>query len=123
MPRRPAKPCAQTGCPNKALPGKSRCEQHQAVLEARQQEVKREHDKRRGTRQERGYGASWQRLRKIVLNREPLCRHCKAMGKLTPAKEVDHIDGNVNNSSMNNLQPLCKGCHSRKTAKGRGIKS
>lgn len=71
------------------------------------------YDQQRGTRQERGYGAEWQRLRRFVLSNEPLCRHCKT----TPANEVDHIKplSQGGGYELDNLQPLCKPCHSKKT--------
>lgn len=63
----------------------------------------------------------WLRIRDMVLSMEPLCRSCMKAGKLTPANEVDHIDGDSANNSIENLQPLCKPCHSEKTAKEHGF--
>ena len=61
---------------------------------------------------QRGYGASWQRLRLMILRREPLCRMCGAA-----AVAVDHIiplkQGGKNTEE--NLQALCHSCHSKKT--------
>lgn len=68
----------------------------------------------------RGYGAGWRRLRLMVLRDEPLCRECTRDGRTTPAAEVDHIDGNVHNLALDNLQPLCKRCHSAKTVREQG---
>ena len=66
----------------------------------------------------RGYDTHWQRLRRVVLADEPLCRHCHAAGRIEPASEVDHIlplsKGGTNDRE--NLQPLCHRCHSFKTA-------
>ena len=60
----------------------------------------------------RGYGRKWQRLRKMKLARRPMCECCGS-----PANEVDHVialsAGGTN--EMDNLQSLCKSCHSRKT--------
>ena len=73
----------------------------------------------RGSAHSRGYGAAWRRLREVVLQHEPLCRHCMHRGRLTPASEVDHItplrDGGTN--ERDNLQPLCGSCHDDKTAR------
>lgn len=66
--------------------------------------------------------AQWQRLRNAQLSLEPLCRACKAIGKLTPANHVDHIQpisaGGDAFPSHDGLQSLCAPCHSAKTARG-----
>lgn len=64
--------------------------------------------------------AAWMRLRKVVLNREPLCRGCAVKGIIRAASQVDHIDGDAGNNDFDNLQPLCGPCHSRKTAREDG---
>lgn len=107
-------PCLYPGCP--AVTTERYCEAH-ADEAARSQ---REYDSRRGSSAARGYGARWRRLRLMVLRREPFCRMCRDKGKRTPATEVDHIiprrDGG--RDEFDNLQALCKPCHSRKTAAG-----
>ena len=113
MPRRPATPCTTPGCPEKALPGGSKCRGHK-------RQVGRAYDRRRGTSTQRGYGANHRKLRKKVLAEEPLCRECLKENKLTPATEMDHSDGNQWNLERSNLQGLCHGCHSRKTVKEQG---
>ena len=60
-------------------------------------------------------GGAWQRLRASVLDREPLCRYCLARGQVVVATDVDHVSGDPSDNSMDNLQPLCHECHSRKT--------
>ena len=65
----------------------------------------------------------WERIRKLVLNKEPLCRQCKKEGRVTAAVDVDHINGSAvkkEDYELTNLQPLCKSCHSRKTAAAAG---
>ena len=58
----------------------------------------------------------WRAIRQMVLDREPLCRYCKARGWVTPATEVDHIHGDTADNRLEALQPLCLSCHSEKTA-------
>lgn len=74
----------------------------------------------RGTRQERGYGAAWQRLRDVVMRRDCyLCQPCQRQGKLTLAKEVDHIlpKHKGGTDALDNLSAICKACHAEKTAR------
>ena len=67
----------------------------------------------RGSAASRGYGHCWRRLRRWVLAAGPLCVVC---GRL--ATDVDHIVPRRlgGTDSLDNLQPLCHECHSRKTA-------
>ena len=75
------------------------------------------YNRRRGSAAARGYGARWRLLRRMVLNRDPMCAHCGAA-----ATDVDHIiprrAGGAD--TFANLQSLCKACHSRKTARRDG---
>lgn len=73
-----------------------------------------EYDAKRAGARKGVYGSNWQRCRILALNESPLC----PCGK--PAMEVHHIDGNYFNNSPENLQPLCKSCHSKHTAKHQG---
>lgn len=80
------------------------------------------------------YGYAWQKASKAFLAENPLCTTCSEAGKLVAAAEVDHIKPHRGNRTMfwdkSNWQPLCKPCHSRKTAtedggfghtRGRGV--
>jgi 5-methylcytosine-specific restriction protein A len=61
---------------------------------------------------------AWRKVRLFVLGTEPLCRECRAAGRVTPATEVDHIRAVKEGGApfdVENLQPLCLACHSRKT--------
>lgn len=86
--------------------------EHVAYLTKRKAPRKRNQDWRESAAK-RGYGRRWARLRLIVLRLEPMCRACKTR----PAVDVDHIvplrRGGTN--AMDNLQPLCRSCHSTKT--------
>ena len=85
---------------------------------------RKEHDRGRLSAAKRGYDSAWRKLRDAVLADEPLCRSCKAQGRVTAATEVDHIKpfrlaGVINETlrtDRENLQPLCKPCHAVKTA-------
>lgn len=63
--------------------------------------------------------AAWQKLRAVVLAEDPLCRDCERMGRVTPATDVDHDDGDPGNNDRDNLVPRCHSCHSRKTMRER----
>lgn len=81
------------------------------------------HGEDRRSAAKRGYDRTWQRLRLMQLRREPLCReHQLRRGEIMEATEVDHIvplsAGGAN--ALENLQSLCKSCHSAKTAREAG---
>jgi len=81
---------------------------------------RRQHDEQRGSAAARGYGHHWRKVRAMQLRRSPFCEHCARDGKTTVASEVDHIVARRDGGSdaFENLQSLCKSCHSKKTAKG-----
>jgi 5-methylcytosine-specific restriction protein A len=89
-------------------------------------------DDRRGSRQSRGYGPTWDRLRLVILRRDNYlcqCRHCKAKGRILPATEVDHIKakglwrilyGSLSGvDDHSNLQTIAHACHLTKTEEDR----
>lgn len=104
MPTSPAKNCARPGCPGLARDG-AYCPEHSYERE----------DQR--TSAQLGYDYRWQRIRRAMLRREPLCRECKRQGKTTAATEVHHIvplsKGGGNEAS--NLMPICHKCHAKIT--------
>jgi len=63
----------------------------------------------------------WRNLRAFKLRISPLCQRCLKKGKLVQATEVHHIvDIAVDPSKVvdyNNLESLCKKCHSSHTFK------
>jgi hypothetical protein len=66
----------------------------------------------------------WLRKRALQLKREPLCQglRCQALGKLTPARIVDHIEphhGDFTAFMHGALQSLCDSCHAHKWADDR----
>lgn len=74
----------------------------------------------RGSRQSRGYGAEWERLRARILERDDgLCQPCLRAGRPTPGNQVDHVvpksQGGTDDPA--NLQAICDACHREKTAR------
>lgn len=99
-------------------------------------------DSRRGSRQSRGYGAAWDKLRVGILARDGgvcRCDDCAASGVLLPAHEVDHVVSKaewrrLHSGSLEgvdapaNLRAINRDCHRRKTQaeaaaarRGRGV--
>ena len=64
----------------------------------------------------------WLRLRQDVIRRDPFCRACRVEGRRTLTTDIDHITPHQGDAlrfwDANNLQGLCKPCHSLKTARG-----
>lgn len=54
-------------------------------------EARQDHDRRRGTAAERGYGSAWAKSRASHLRRHPLCRYCALHGRVAVATVVDHF--------------------------------
>ena len=58
---------------------------------------------------------AWYRLRHAQLQREPVCRMCKQLGRVTAANVIDHIEPHRGNLELfhdpANIQALCKACH------------
>lgn len=75
------------------------------------------------SRHRRGYGRQHVRLRQQLLQQEPLCRLCKAKGKITPATIADHVVPIAKGGAVHdieNLQPVCGPCHQEKTLLDQG---
>ena len=87
-------------------------------LKAKKIEAKKVEPERK-TAYERGYNNKWRKARFHYLQSHPLCVHCDAEGRVTPATDLDHIIPHKGDMSLfwdsHNWQPLCKSCHSRKT--------
>lgn len=105
MPKKPAPACRQPGCPLFAADN-GFCNEH-AIMQGRASYAER------GSRTERGYPSNWEKVRIHILLRDPECQGC---GNAL-SREVDHIlpleRGGTNQDE--NLQGLCKSCHSIKT--------
>jgi 5-methylcytosine-specific restriction protein A len=71
-----------------------------------------------GSRHERGYGWEWVKLRKRILDRDMhLCQPCRRKGRVTEAREVDHIVPKAQDGTDDheNLEAICTPCHKAKT--------
>lgn len=72
-------------------------------------------------------GRAGQKLRRLILSEEPLCRICKTEGRISATEIADHIiplaQGGSNDRS--NFQGLCGECHdaksTREAAEGRAV--
>ncbi len=74
---------------------------------------------KKGTRQDRGYGKFWGKLRKHAINRDKgLCQVCLRSGRLKSFDEVDHIKPKAfgGQDELENLQCICSECHQLKTS-------
>lgn len=116
MPHTPGKPCRYRGCAE-VVHGVPYCEEHARL-------VQRQVDANRPSPSKRGYGRRWRRLRDMYLSEHPLCQDPDGVhGSFPPvATEVDHILAKKlgGTDDWENLQALCKSCHSRKTAREDG---
>lgn len=122
MPTMAARPCRRLGCSTLVSDGSGFCCAHQG-----DRKIHTFSDPFRGSRHERGYGSAWTALRSRVLVRDQgLCQVCLCMGRVSVAKQVDHIKAKSagGTDDMSNLQAICVACHKVKTAteahQGRG---
>lgn len=77
------------------------------------------------SRHARGYGNAWNKLRKVILQRDcHLCQPCLRAGRVTSATQVDHIKPKAKGGTDDegNLQAICTPCHEAKTATDNGCK-
>lgn len=83
------------------------------------------------TRQSRGYGAAWDKLRLVVIERDHgLCQPCRRGGRVAVGNEVDHVVPKAEAKrkgwtqqqmdDLSNLQFICTSCHKTKTAADNG---
>ena len=109
MPYKSLKPCRFPQC--KKLTAGTYCPEHK-------KQIDKSYDAKRKTATERGYTSrEWKSTRQRILERDPLC--CECLKNLS--NECDHIipknQGGTDNDD--NMQGLCKSCHSTKTLKER----
>jgi 5-methylcytosine-specific restriction enzyme A len=114
MPHSALKVCQRPGCG--ALCNGRFCKQHAGAAPAI--ERRRVFDRERGSACARGYGRRHQRLRKLVLARDPLCTVKIMCDGTAPSTDYDHMvplaEGGEN--TLENAAGACHACHSYKTA-------
>jgi len=107
-------PCRQSGCRVLVLkPGY--CDQHRKETFRKQKQKAAFDYKERNRFYQR---VDWKKARAAHLQSEPLCRSCRAIGKLVAAIIVDHIVQIEHGGAPlddANLQSMCKPCHNSKT--------
>lgn len=119
MPYAPKKPCLKPYCPE--LTDKGYCEKHKSP----RFRSKNYNEKSRPSARQRGYTNKWEKARKGYLAAHPICADPfnKHGGRPTAASVVDHIEPHRGDMNLfwdfeNNVQALCRSCHSMKTARG-----
>lgn len=90
---------------------------HYAAPDVQKRERWKRHDERRGSSNDRGYGAKWQKARLAYMAAHPLCVCCEANGRVTPTAMVDHaipheLDWSIFWNS-DDWQSLCDDCNQR----------
>ena len=105
MPSAALRPCTHPGgCP-RLCKGTSRCPQHKHKSRSNWPTT---------SAQVRGYGHDWRKVRAAVMARSGgECQRCGS-----PASHVDHVipKHKGGTDELFNLQALCSGCHTAKTA-------
>lgn len=68
-------------------------------------------------------GERWRTLRRMFLRAHPLCTRCSAEGVITQARDVHHKVKRAACPELayewDNLEALCRKCHSAETGEGR----
>lgn len=77
------------------------------------------------SRQSRGYGKEWDKLRKIVMRRDSFlccCDECIRLGRIRPAQAVDHRIPKAQGGTddLSNLCAINTACHQAKTDRENG---
>ncbi|OJI04518.1 hypothetical protein AOC28_08200 [Polynucleobacter sp. MWH-Adler-W8] len=115
MPMACPKNCARGGCYKVSIYGKSYCQEHMRQKYRTDQQIYKT------TESNAIYKTKpWANIRKDILHHEPFCRECAKSGIKTVAVEIDHIKPIAEGGEKwdrQNMQPLCKPCHARKTAR------
>lgn len=95
------------------------CEEHRRERERQESADRREYDRERGNRHDRGYDSRWVAARKGFLAKHRWCVDCEKLGQHVPATEVDHDPPHGGDMKKfwdrSTWFPRCKSHHSSKT--------
>lgn len=112
MARRAGRPCGVPGCPGLVHdPSKRLCPEHD------REHMRRQSQERRAAGTHADYGPRWLAISARYLRMHPTCAHCGRPSELVH-HVVERADGG--SDADENLLALCRPCHSRLHAKGRG---
>lgn len=90
--------------------------------------TRNEHTPMRELRRKAYNSTQWRKLRDVYIKQNPLCQECLNKGKVTPAEDIHHINSPFRGGEINwhlfldydNLEGLCKQCHSEHHNKEQG---
>lgn len=103
------RPCSIPGCPR--LTDGGLCEKHR-------RKANKEYEEGRGNSGDRGYDATWQKVREEKLADDPLCEEHLKRGETVAATMVHHIQSIKTYPELrlvkSNLMSLCNSCHEEK---------
>ncbi|QMV65177.1 HNH endonuclease [Pseudomonas berkeleyensis] len=127
MPSAPSAVCSAPGCLRLAMPGKTRCEQHQAEADEARAEYRSRQNKDYNARRPKSdsfyWTNRWKRKSEEYRKAHPLCVECERIGLVVEATMVDHIIPYRLRPDLglvdSNLRALCWQCHNRIGAKVR----
>ena len=121
MPWKPKWPCRHPGCPN--LSDESYCEIHREGAVAESSKAY-DQSKRDQAMREFYISTAWRTLRRLKLNKSPVCEECLKCKRISKAVIADHIlparEYPSRRLDIENLQSLCRACHNRKHGHGKG---
>jgi len=103
-PYSPMHPCNKPGCPE--LTYGRFCPDHK-------KQASINYEMTRETATARGYDTRWRKIRKLVLNANPMCQCADCNGTYLVANMVHHKDNNPKNNKRGNLQAMNMNCHNK----------
>ena len=111
MPYAAPRPCRRKGCPELVTGKDGFCEQH------RKAEHRRYNREQRPESHKLYRSPRWTRLRNAVLDDNPFCAKCERFAELVHHKRP-HEGDVVLFFDIDNLEPLCRGCHEKEHRRG-----